>query len=127
MLENFGKQYLHCWLRAWLMVCAAQAQGVFSFFNKPGQKGQQGQQGGRRTPQTNSSHAKEEDARAVNEDWGNQQVWWTSFALHQPVCGFIIIISFPMQQLYAACHAKLSVTKTSVISHKVFIDSFLSR
>ncbi|DBB16165.1 TPA: hypothetical protein ACH3X3_015163 [Trebouxia sp. C0006] len=52
------------------------AQGVFSFFNKPGQKGQQGQQGqqgGRRTPQTNSSHAKEEDARAVNEDWGNQQ------------------------------------------------------
>lgn len=56
------------------MVCAAQAQEVFSFFNKPGQKGQQGQQGGRRTPQTNSSHAKEEDARAVNEDWGNQQV-----------------------------------------------------
>ncbi len=53
------------------MVCAAQAQGMFSFFNKPGQKGQQG---GRRTPQTNSSHAKEEDARAVNEDWGNQQV-----------------------------------------------------
>ena len=62
------------------MVCAAQAQGVFSFFNKPGQKGQQGQQGGRRTPQANSSHAKEEDARAVNEDWGNQQVQWTSVA-----------------------------------------------
>lgn len=46
------------------------AQGVFSFFNKPGQKGQQG---ARRTPQANSSHTKEEDARAVNEDWGNQQ------------------------------------------------------
>jgi len=65
-------------------VCAAQAQGVFSFFNKPGQKGQQGQQGARRTPQANSSHAKEEEARAVNEDWGNQQVQWTSVALHQP-------------------------------------------
>ncbi|DBA69426.1 TPA: Ankyrin repeat [Trebouxia sp. C0005] len=46
------------------------AQGVFSFFNKPGQKGQQG---ARRTPQANSSHAKEEDTRGVNEDWGNQQ------------------------------------------------------
>ena len=73
------------------MVCVAQAQGVFSFFNKPGQKGQQGQQGARRTPQANSSHAKEEEARAVNEDWGNQQVHWTWVALHQPVCGIMTI------------------------------------
>ena len=90
------------------MVCAAQAQGVFSFFNKPGQKGQQGQQGGRRTPQANSSHAKEEDAQAVNEDWGDQQVQWTSVALHQPVCGFIIIISFPMQQFVCSMPCQTS-------------------
>ena len=74
------------------LVCAAQAQGVFSFFNKPGQKGQQGQQGARRTPQANSSHTKEEDARAVNEDWGNQQVQWPAVASHHLVCGVMIII-----------------------------------
>ncbi|KAL3163411.1 Ankyrin repeat [Trebouxia sp. C0010 RCD-2024] len=49
------------------------AQGVFQFFNKPGQKGHQGQgqgQGSRRTPHTTTQ---EEEARAVNADWGDQQ------------------------------------------------------
>lgn len=47
------------------------AQGVFQFFNKPGQKGRQGQgQGSRRTPYTTTQ---EEEARAVNADWGDQQ------------------------------------------------------
>lgn len=48
------------------------AQGVFSFFNKPGQKGHQ-DKGTRRTPQANTHQTQEEEARAVNEDWGNQQ------------------------------------------------------
>lgn len=47
-----------------------QAQGVFQFFNKPGQKGQG--QGSRRTPQATT--AQEEEARAVNADWVDQQV-----------------------------------------------------
>ena len=89
-----------------LLVCAAQAQGVFSFFNKPGQKGQQG---ARRTPQANSSHTKEEDARAVNEDWGNQQVQWPAVAPHQLVCGVMIIIihcqKLVWNSIIMPCHA----------------------
>ena len=53
-------------------VCGVQAQGVFQFFNKPGQKGHQGQ-GSRRTPQA-ATRSQEEEAAAVNADWGNQQV-----------------------------------------------------
>lgn len=41
---------------------------MFQFFNKPGQKGQ----GSRRTPQATT--AQDEEARAVNADWGDQQV-----------------------------------------------------
>ena len=49
-----------------------QAQGVFQFFNKPGQKGQaQGQQ--RNAPAPAHNKAYEDEVRAVNEDWGNQQ------------------------------------------------------
>ena len=49
-----------------------QAQGVFQFFNKPGQKGQgQAQRGQGQGP---SSTAREAEVRAVNADWGDQQV-----------------------------------------------------
>ena len=41
---------------------------MFQFFNKPGQKGQ----GSRRTPQATT--AQDEEARAVNAEWGDQQV-----------------------------------------------------
>ena len=93
------------------MVCAAQAQGVFSFFNKPGQKGQQG---ARRTPQANSSHAKEEDTRGVNEDWGNQQVQWPSVTCAS-ASAWCHLNYFLMQSSHAPCHAKLPVMETSIV------------
>ena len=59
-----------------------QAQGVFQFFNKPGQKGQGQGQGSRRTPQATT--AQEEEARASNADWGDQQVCSASFDTSDP-------------------------------------------
>ena len=62
----------------------AQAQGVFQFFNKPGQKGQG--QGSRRTPQATTA----QEAKAVNADWGDQQVCSASFKHIKFSSGFFL-------------------------------------